>query len=558
MTARPTAVSHPGRARPIIAASGLLILGLSIVAVALSTALAAPASAHAYILTTSPANGATVQRSPTEIVVTLSEPVSLGTQSTPDVIGLDDGRSVATGRVRVEGPRVIIGVRPDLPDGVYLASWRVISADTHAVAGAVQFGVRVPASAAPAGGVTGGESAPVVGEAIVKALAYAVLVALVGIPLAASTFLGAAAVARAAARRRVRCAVVAAFAVGVGAAAGQWAVLGSTGVDVAGGRSGTLIGIRVLALAGVVTALVLGGRAAVALTAGAGLVAIAATTGVGHGGAGSIAQWLWTVLHASSAVYWLGGLVVLAAVGLRSRLSLAQMRGLRRWSFWAAVAVAILIVSGIARAVDTVGAPAALFDTGYGRLLLVKVAAVLVALAIAALALRWSAAARHTDEGRPEPGATARLRRRVRVELAVTTVALLAAVVLSNIAPATATWRPVSESEVDAGPYRLSVRVDPARPGPQQFTLRVRPTDAEAVTPAQVAGVLADTDGGVGGLVVDFPTRATEPSGPGQTPVVVLHSTATTVPTTGRWRLQVTVVVDRWRQYVGAVDYDVR
>ena len=55
-----------------------------------------------------------------------------------DARRVDDGRTVAPGG---DGTRLGVGLRPGLPDGTYVATYRVVSADTHPISGGFVFSV---------------------------------------------------------------------------------------------------------------------------------------------------------------------------------------------------------------------------------------------------------------------------------------------------------------------------------------------------------------------------------------------------------------------------------
>jgi len=103
----------------------------------------------------------------------------------------------------------------------------------------------------------------------------------------------------------------------------------------------------------------------VALIAVLGLLVVATS---GHAGTGA-----WTPIlvgvHALCAAWWIGGLAALALC-VRGRRGWAQ--SLPVFSRYALYAVAALTVSGVVAAVVELSAPSALWDTGYGRVLLAK------------------------------------------------------------------------------------------------------------------------------------------------------------------------------------------
>jgi copper transport protein len=108
---------------------------------AVLAALAAPgvAGAHAILLQTSPANHATVSRSPREVVVTFDDAVRLGRGNA--AVANDTGESVLGGAPAVVGHSVVLPLRPDLPHGDYSARWSIVAEDGHRQQGVLAFAV---------------------------------------------------------------------------------------------------------------------------------------------------------------------------------------------------------------------------------------------------------------------------------------------------------------------------------------------------------------------------------------------------------------------------------
>jgi copper transport protein len=119
-------------------ASRLALLAL-LLGGALWLLAAGPASAHATLVAADPPDGARLDRSPAQIHLTFSEHVSasLGGVRVVDGSGAREDR----GAVRVTGTDVEVDVTPDLPDGTYVVTYRIISADGHPVRGATVFAV---------------------------------------------------------------------------------------------------------------------------------------------------------------------------------------------------------------------------------------------------------------------------------------------------------------------------------------------------------------------------------------------------------------------------------
>ncbi|MEX2184825.1 MAG: copper resistance CopC family protein, partial [Chloroflexota bacterium] len=106
-----------------------------------------------------PADGATTQGSPAEIIAVFSEPL----RADGSGITLRDaaGTTVATGQLDPADPsRLIIADVPDLAPGEYEARWTAASDDGHLVRGTWAFTVELAPTATPAPTAAPTASAP--------------------------------------------------------------------------------------------------------------------------------------------------------------------------------------------------------------------------------------------------------------------------------------------------------------------------------------------------------------------------------------------------------------
>ena len=96
-----------------------------------------------------PQRGATLKTQPREVVLHFSEAVegNFGAVRVFDAAArrVDDGRSFHPGG---SGARLAVGLKPGLPDGTYVATYRVISADSHPISGGLVFSIGAPGAAA--------------------------------------------------------------------------------------------------------------------------------------------------------------------------------------------------------------------------------------------------------------------------------------------------------------------------------------------------------------------------------------------------------------------------
>lgn len=129
-----------------------------------------------------------------------------------------------------------------------------------------------------------------------------------------------------------------------------------------------------------------------AILLGAGFLGLLASSG--HAGAtgGSLGavHWIADALHLVAAGAWLGGLVplalLLAAASRDDDEAATQIatRATHRFSALGIICVATILLTGIVNSLVLVGSVSALVETGYGRVLLIKIAVFLVMVALAA------------------------------------------------------------------------------------------------------------------------------------------------------------------------------
>lgn len=555
----------------------------ALVALVLLLVPAAPAQAHASYVGSDPANGQTLAHAPSVVRVTLSEPVTFVAGDDDAIAAYDAaGRRVDTGAPSLSEDRheLRIPLQPDLPDGAYLVNWVIVSADSHPAGGSIQFGVNVPATFVEPDAPRADPLVQLL-AGLAKALVYLALVVGLGVPAAARVL----AVTGPAAQRLRRWALwgLAAAAIASALQVGVqflW-VQSSLGAGVFGAGAGTgtpvpwdqlpvflasafavAAWVRLGVLAAAAAVVVLAGRAvltprAEAIGLVAAVVAASATVAAaGHGGAGPTWRLVAATAHGAGAIAWLGGLAVLALLWLRRRLDAIDVRRLGVWSAYAGVAVALVVASGVVQAFAQVRYPAALWTTTYGIVLLAKLALVAVALGLGAGALVWGRRERARADG-AAPGRTARLRRRVRAELATGIVIVALSGILSTLTPAGDDYTPVARAHTAIGPYDVDVTIVGARTGAQRVIVHATPDDAGTRPPARAEVTLSAPSAGIAALPADVVFRLTDAVPFTQRTAVRFETTAVTVPVAGRWQALVTLVVDDWRQYSGTVSYDV-
>ncbi len=127
------------------------LVALFVASLAIATALYAAVgsqtvSAHANLLRSSPAAGASLQSAPDRVIIWFTEPVE-PTFSEISIIAAD-GRRIESGVARGDPtePTALTAELPPLPDGTYTVAWRNVSTvDGHAVRGSFSFSIGQPA-----------------------------------------------------------------------------------------------------------------------------------------------------------------------------------------------------------------------------------------------------------------------------------------------------------------------------------------------------------------------------------------------------------------------------
>ncbi|OIV38495.1 hypothetical protein BIV57_05520 [Mangrovactinospora gilvigrisea] len=405
------------------------LLAAAAAALVLLLAGAAPASAHAQLESSTPGQGQTLGASaaPGQVVLTFSESVTLRADDVR--VFAPNGSRADTGGTGHAGGRTDtarVALRSGLAQGTYTVAWQAISADTHPVGGAFTFNIGHASATTAAPGekpAVGGTAAVEWAYQIARGVAYAAFALLVG-GSAFVLLLWTRGVRRPDVQRLLQ---------------GSWAALLLSTVAVlllygphtAGGgpgkalsyslirstlgtRLGTALGMRLLLLAVFAVFLsVLAVRLGRAkdVTAGPGrdlrwalglvgaLLAwgLAATWSAADHAAVGIQPGLalpLDMVHLMAMALWLGGLttILLTLRGTDERVPAAAVRKFSRMALWC---VAALAATGTYQSWRQVGTWSALYETDYGRTLLIKL--LLVATIVGAAAASRRLVAQLTD-----------------------------------------------------------------------------------------------------------------------------------------------------------------
>jgi copper transport protein len=486
------------------------------IAAALLLALPAAASAHAYLVHTSPVAAGVLNGVPPDVALTYDEAV----EPRFAVVSVTD----ASGRQRTSGAVQRSPANPDtliaplqtgLPEGWYLVYWRAISVDGHPVQGAFTFAIGPNPGPAPQFPVP-----HVSATAVTPPLLIARWVAFLSVMSAIGLFALRVFIARSVIRALPGASLPAlgrGFAVTAGV--GLLAIPVYLDIAVANDSLRSAFDLSALVPLWRVTAFGRGWldaelcfalftfAAAVALRVDrpererrsvaelasitGALLAAAATLvipgAVGHAGQTSprgLSVAL-DVLHLVSGGIWIGGLAGLLIVPRFSAVA-----------FWS---VMLLLATGTGATIVHMPAVNALWQTGYGVAILVKIGLLAAAMALAAGNLLRTKprllAAREAHEGR---SAAALLRALLGGELVLATGAVFTAALLSSLAPPPPSFALQNSALATVGPgrvaqtihhagYQLQVLVSPNKAAaPDSFALRItrsgRPVSGATVT----------------------------------------------------------------------------
>ncbi len=527
---------------------------------------AAPASAHASLLSTDPTEGEVLEQAPDVVTFTFDEAVDL----TSDSVQVFDAQGEPVESSASTRDAVVTADLPGgLGDGTYVIAWRVVSADGHPISGSLTFSVGAPSetvvpppvdeTAASAKGDLGiANAAQYVGLLVAGGLvvfgcwlvgpagvptnarprlrrflwwsaALAVLAALVGVPLAGAYQQG----------------------VGLGG------ILSSEVLDLSlVGDDVLVLGLQVVGLAVALLATRhahLSDRRRLLATA-AVAVAVLSPALVGHTRAYE-PVWLLVatdVIHLGAGAVWLGGLVGLA-------LTLPALAGreieaavvVSRFSTVAATALALLVATGSLLAWRILGSWSALVDTRYGTVLLFKIAVAVVVVALAGynrfrLVPRVRSAVGHDDRRRAVLG----VRDTVVVEGALLLALLAVTGLLVNQAP-----RDEEDTAAAAAPSRVAsgtlddvkvlATLSPGARGRNTLQVQVQDPTGEPVDGFATPEVSVRSEDVDLGLVPLVPTAAGT------------YAADVVFPSAGTWEVQVSLRVSEFDNPVTTLTVDV-
>jgi copper transport protein len=255
--------------------------------------------------------------------------------------------------------------------------------------------------------------------------------------------------------------------------------------------------------------------------------ALAATALAGHAWTAP-ARWLAAasdLVHLGAVSVWTGGLLALLVALPLVPTASDRLRLASRFSGLAVAAVAVVALSGTLSAWQQLDGPGDLTATGYGRLLLAKLAGFVVLVT-----LGWVNRSRLVAlVGRT----VAPLQRTLRVEVVVAAVVLALTAALVHQPPARTESRPepVDTTATADGGEVLSATVEPATAGPNDIHLYFYAGSGNEPLAVDAVQVTAAT--------ADVPARRLQ-----VTPITTNHVTVAgaSLPSAGTWVIEVTAI----------------
>jgi copper transport protein len=506
----------------------------ALTAVSAALVLPAAASAHAYLIKTSPVASGVLDTPPREAALTFDEAV----EPRFAIVSVTD----ASGKQQTTGPAqrsaanpdtLLVPLAPQLPQGWYLIYWRAISVDGHPVQGAFTFAVGPNPGPAPQFPVP-----RVSATAITPQLLIARWAVFVTVMSAIGLFVLRMLIARPAVRR--------APGTSLRALSVAFLVLSMLGLvtipvyldfAIANDSLRSVFDLGALVPLFRVTAFGRGyldmelcfalfcvaawialwvdrpdreARSVAELLALTGALLAAAAVLIVPGAVGHAGQtaprglsMALDFVHLTSGSVWLGGLIGLLVLWLS--LTVAGRVGaltvvVPRFSNVAFVSVLVLLGTGTGATIIHMPAVNALWGTSYGVAILVKIGLLTAALALGAVNLTRTKPGLIAARQRPEGGESTAglLRRLISGEALLIGSAVFAAAVLSSLAPPPPSFALQNSALAKVGPgrvaetveragYKLQVLVSPNKAAaPDSFALRIskggQPVDGATVT----------------------------------------------------------------------------
>jgi copper transport protein len=447
-----------------------------------------PAAAHAVLMKANPAANQQLDATPRELELAFNENVGPVFFKLLDRAGQEVGQP---GELRLDGNSVFLPLGQTLPNGTYIVTYRVISADTHPVGGSFAFAIgEAVASGADAAASASTASLWVWPTYLNRIVLYAAMLLAAGSALLLLVMSWPASVEPGLRRQGRIAALVAAGAFVVSMAVGGADIIaGGPGALLSGAAWSAAMGstLSVSAAIGIPGALLaawaFSQRAEWPLWTGFALL-VGSFLVTGHA-ATAVPVWLAATsvgLHLVGGAFWFAAFAPLVATAKVSAAPEAA-RVMDQFSSRAVWLVGLVLVSGLVVSWIQVRSPANLLSTDYGQRLLVKLGLVVVVLAMAF----WNKSRLTPALARGGAAAGANMARSIRIESGVMLLVVAAAASLTLPTPPRALGEQAAATAAGAMPasdgfretwtsagYSVEVEVTPARTGENMVMLRFK------------------------------------------------------------------------------------
>jgi len=447
-----------------------------------------PAAAHAVLMKANPAANQQLDATPRELELAFNENVGPVFFKLLDRAGQEVGQP---GELRLDGNSVFLPLGQTLPNGTYIVTYRVISADTHPVGGSFAFAIgEAVASGADAAASASTASLWVWPTYLNRIVLYAAMLLAAGSALLLLVMSWPASVEPGLRRQGRIAALVAAGAFVVSMAVGGADIIaGGPGALLSGAAWSAAMGstLSVSAAIGIPGALLaawaFSQRVEWPLWTGFALL-VGSFLVTGHA-ATAVPVWLAATsvgLHLVGGAFWFAAFAPLVATAKVSAAPEAA-RVMDQFSSRAVWLVGLVLVSGLVVSWIQVRSPANLLSTDYGQRLLVKLGLVVVVLAMAF----WNKSRLTPALARGGAAAGANMARSIRIESGVMLLVVAAAASLTLPTPPRALGEQAAATAAGAMPasdgfretwtsagYSVEVEVTPARTGENMVMLRFK------------------------------------------------------------------------------------
>ena len=471
---------------------------LRVVSFLLAIAISPQAFAHAVLLGSTPKAGEMLAESPKELILNFNEEVGPIFFKVLDKTGKEVGKP---GDIIQDGQNLRLPLSEALPNGTYVLTYRVISADTHPVGTTFGFSVGEPMADMSQMGQSAeqGSTPWTYAVAANRWVLYATMLLAAGSALFTLLVTTPAGVGAATYNVGRTAAIVAAIfyilSIGLG---GAEMVMGGLGALFSAdawsrGVGSTLTPSAAIGVPAMLVLIYAFGQSADKPKSGALIVGAIGAIGsflvTGHAATAPPVWLMATVVavHLLTTAFWFGALYPLFKT---TQLADAQQAGavMTKFSVWAMYSVGLVVISGMVISLVQVQSPANLFGNAYGSSLLRKLVLVLIILGIAAYNKFVLTPA--LEKG--DVTAPARIRRSIRIEFILYVLVLGVAMSLTLTTPpraimdqsqgGMATMGGGFKATLQAEGYTMDVDITPAMAGENMIMATVKDKDGQVMT----------------------------------------------------------------------------